>query len=102
MCLNHLSFRIPESNLLTHKVREMGRKFPGDDGSSSAAPFGMSLTATTFQAEGTVPSMTTLLKRSRRAGWRDGHLFRMEYEIRSRGEEADEDLDFLITRASSS
>ena len=102
MCLNHLSFKIPESNLLIDGVSAIGRKLPGDDGSSLAAPFGMSLTAATFQAEGTVPSMMTLLKRSRRAGWSEGHLFMMEYEIRSRGDGADENLAFLIARDSSS
>ena len=55
-----------------------------------------------FQAEGIVPSIMTLLKRSRRVGWSEGHLFMMEYEMRSRGDEADKDLDFLITRDSSS
>ena len=48
MCLNHLSFSIPESNLVIDGVSAIGRKFPGADGSSSAAPFGMSLTTANF------------------------------------------------------
>ena len=90
---------MPESSLLIHGVRAIGRKFPGEDGSSLAEFLGISLTAATFQAEGTAPFMMMLLKRSRRM---EGHLFRMVYDILSRGEGADEDLDFLITRVSSS
>ena len=37
-----------------------------------------------------------------RAGWRDGHLLKMVYEIWSRGDGDDEALDLLMTRESSS
>ena len=65
-------------------------KFAGDDG-PSCAPL---LTAAAFHEEGTLPSMMTRLKRSRRAGCTDGqHIV----DIRSKGEGEDEDLVFLIT-----
>ena len=77
MCLSHLSFRIPESNLLTAEVSAIGRKFAGEDGSSLAELLGISLTAATFHEEGTFPSMMTLLKRSSRAGRREGHFLKI-------------------------
>ena len=83
-------------------VRAIGRKFAGDDGSCDAAPLGISFTAATFQADGTAHSIITRLKRSNRAGWRDGHLLKMVYEIWSRGEGDDEALDLLMTWESSS
>ena len=54
--------RIPDSNLLIAGVSAIGRKFPGDDGSSLVKLFGITLTAATFQLEGTVPSMMTVKK----------------------------------------
>ena len=43
-----------ENSLPTHEVRAIRRKFVGDDGSASAELFAISLTAVSFQAEGTV------------------------------------------------
>ena len=83
-------------------VRAMGRKFAGDDRSCNAAPLGINFTAATFQVDGTTPSITTLLKRSNRAGCKDGHLLKMVYEIWSRGDGDDEALDLLIILESSS
>lgn len=97
MCLIHLSFRMPEKSLLIAGVSVMGLKFAGSEGSSSAELFGISLTAATFQADGMLPSMMTLLKKSRRAGWREGHFFRIVYKIQSKGGGAEAGLDLLIT-----
>ena len=55
MCFNHLSFRIPENNLLTAGVSAIRQEFLGDDGSSLAELLAMSLSAATFQAEGALP-----------------------------------------------
>ena len=59
------------------------------------------LTAAVFQHKGTFPSIMTLLKRAISAGWRDGHFFTTVYEIRLKGEGGEDDLNFLITWASS-
>ena len=83
-------------------VRAISRKFAGDEGSLDAVLLGISFTAATFQADGTTPSIITRLKRSNRAGWRDGHLLKMVYKIWSRGDGDDEALDLLMTRESSS
>ena len=55
------------------EVGAIGRKFPGDAGSSLAELLGISLMTATFHDDGTLPSMMTLLNRSRRAGRREGH-----------------------------
>ena len=55
----------------------IGRMFPGDDGTSCAELSGMSLIAATFHDDGTLPSMITLLNRSRRAGRREGHFLKI-------------------------
>ena len=79
----------------------MGLKFAGSEGSSSAELFGISLTAATFQVDGILPSMRTLLKRSRRAVWREGTSSGWCMIYGERGG-ADVCLDLLITWESSS
>ena len=95
-------FRILDNNLLTAGVRAISQKLLGEAGSSLVESFGISLTAPSFQVEGTVTSMITLLQRSKRAGWREGHHFKIVYEMQLKGDGEEGDLDFLITQASSS
>ena len=83
-------------------VRAIGLKLAGDVESCSAAPLGISFTAADFQACGTTLSMTTLLKRSSSAGCSEGHFLKIEYEIRSSGDRADDDRDLLMALESSS
>ena len=64
-----------ESKLLIAEVRTIGRNLFGDEGFSLAELLGISLITAAFQADGILPSMTTLLKRSRRAGRSDRQRF---------------------------
>ena len=63
---------VPQPSLLQDAREQLAEgnraEVSGDDGSSLAELFGISLAAATFQADWTAPSMMTLLKRSRRAG----------------------------------
>ena len=63
-----------ENSLPTHEVRAIGRKLVGDGGSASAELFAISLTAASFQAEGTVECNQQKLKMSCKAGRSAGHL----------------------------
>ena len=55
-----------------------------------------------FHDDGTLPSIITLLKRSRRAGCREGHFLKIKYGIRSMGDGAEEGLDLFIAQTNSS
>jgi len=77
MCLSHLFLRMVVNSFPVQGVKAIGLKLEGVVGSSVAAFLPISLMAAVLLADGIVAVVQQQLKRSTRAGSREGHLLKI-------------------------
>lgn len=83
--VSHQFFRMVVNNLPTQEVKSIGRKLEGFLGSSFAVALGIRQITPCFYCEGKIPAQQQLLKRSNRAGIREGQRLNTKYGVWSTG-----------------